>query len=171
VTDAPLHHVETHPVDRNGAPMPVPTDGPSMHDLVAADLAGRKAFGLARYGSLLQAHNGRRALQDAYEEILDLAVYLKQHLVELEHGEQALVRKERERAARERTLAGYRTTSDEADLDRLYGRLAEHLNLEHGASLDDMVASPRTELVQRHLNAHRFGRGVVHEYQPWGDPL
>lgn len=68
--------------DRNGAPVPVPNDGPSMHDLVCQDITARKAFGLARYGSLLQAGNGRDSLRDAYEEVLDLACYLRQTIAE-----------------------------------------------------------------------------------------
>jgi hypothetical protein len=35
-----------------------------------------------RYGTKLQAGNGRNALQDAYDECLDMAVYLKQAIVE-----------------------------------------------------------------------------------------
>lgn len=64
--------------------LPVPNDGPSMHDLVAEDMMARKAHGLRKYNSLLQAFNGRSALQDAYEEILDLAVYLRQAIEEQE---------------------------------------------------------------------------------------
>lgn len=63
-------------------PLPVPTDGPSMHDLVAADLADRKALGLRKYGSLLQAYNGRSAIRDLYEELLDATVYARQILEE-----------------------------------------------------------------------------------------
>ncbi len=74
-----------HPRDEHDQPLPIPNDGPSMHDLVIDDIASRKALGLRRYGSLLQPHNGRRALRDAYDEILDLAVYLRQHLHEQEH--------------------------------------------------------------------------------------
>lgn len=53
-----------------------------MHDRVAADLATRKALGLRKYGSLLQAFNGRNALLDLYEELLDAVVYLRQCLDE-----------------------------------------------------------------------------------------
>lgn len=63
-------------------PAPTPNDGPSMHDLVIEDMAKRKEFGLAKYGTLLQAGNGRDALMDAYEEVLDLAVYLRQAIEE-----------------------------------------------------------------------------------------
>ena len=62
--------------------LPIPNDGPSIHDLVAEDLADRKRHGLRKYNSLLQAFNGRSALQDAYEECLDLAVYLRQKIEE-----------------------------------------------------------------------------------------
>ncbi len=89
------------PKDRPGdQPLPVPNDGPSMHDLVCADLEGRwtarlsprivsdmqarKQLGLERYGSLLQAHNGRDALLDLYEELEDAVVYAKQ--VQVERG-------------------------------------------------------------------------------------
>ncbi|MFC9514604.1 hypothetical protein ACFTSD_02630 [Nocardiaceae bacterium NPDC056970] len=54
----------------------------AMHALVKADLDARAAVGLAEYGTPLLANNGRDALQDAYEEALDLACYLKQAIVE-----------------------------------------------------------------------------------------
>lgn len=57
-------------------PAPTPTDEPSAHDLVIAELEKRKAFGIAKYGVTLQAGNGRDHLQDALDEVLDLAVYL-----------------------------------------------------------------------------------------------
>lgn len=51
-------------------------------DLVIEDIEWRKQMGKKKYGTYLQAHNGRSALQDAYEEALDLAHYLKQLLEE-----------------------------------------------------------------------------------------
>lgn len=66
----------------NIEPDPIPNDSPSMHDLVAEDLRKRKEFGLKKYGTPLQAWNGRDALLDAYDEILDLAVYIKQCIEE-----------------------------------------------------------------------------------------
>jgi hypothetical protein len=50
--------------------------------MVAEDLEARKQLGLKRYGSLLQPNNGRDNLQDAYEEVLDLCVYLKTEIEE-----------------------------------------------------------------------------------------
>lgn len=61
---------------------PVPNNQPSCHDLVIADMIERKEFGLKKYGSLLQPFNGRSFLLDAYEEVLDLAVYLRGKLEE-----------------------------------------------------------------------------------------
>lgn len=75
-----------------GEPAPVPNDKPSIHDLVIRDMESRKAFGLAKYGTILQAGNGRKALKDAYEEVLDLAVYLRQELEERNEREAAEVR-------------------------------------------------------------------------------
>ncbi len=77
-------------------PPPIPNNGTPVWDLVIADLAGdhggvaadmaaRDALGRARYGTPLQTHNGRDALVDAYEEALDLVVYLRQALEE-SHG-------------------------------------------------------------------------------------
>lgn len=79
-------------------PLPIESTGPVIHDLVASDAAGilppdaaeliaheleaRKALGISRYGRPLRAHNGRNALQDAWEEALDLAVYLRQMMTE-----------------------------------------------------------------------------------------
>lgn len=63
-------------------PMPIINAEPFIHDLVKDDLEARKRLGARRYGTPLQAHNGRSAIRDAYEEALDLAVYLKQALIE-----------------------------------------------------------------------------------------
>lgn len=43
----------------------------------------RDRLGVRKYGTRLRAHNGRRALVDAYQEALDLAVYLRQCIEEL----------------------------------------------------------------------------------------
>jgi hypothetical protein len=78
-------------------PAPIKNDRPAIQDLViadlrqrtgtaprayaglvAADIEERKAQGLAKYGTLLQAHNGRNAIVDAYQEALDAVQYLKQ---------------------------------------------------------------------------------------------
>jgi hypothetical protein len=63
-------------------PAPIPNDQPAIADLVIADMRQRKQIGIERYGTPLQAHNGRDALWDAYEEVLDLTVYLRQVIEE-----------------------------------------------------------------------------------------
>ncbi|MGK3981223.1 hypothetical protein WMF38_57030 [Sorangium sp. So ce118] len=63
-------------------PDPKPTNGTPIADLVIDDIQKRKQIGIKRYGVALQAHNGRDALLDAYEESLDQTKYLKQALVE-----------------------------------------------------------------------------------------
>lgn len=62
--------------------MPVPNDRPSIQRLVREDLIDREEIGIQRYGTTLQAHNGRDAPRDAYEEALDLACYLRQAIEE-----------------------------------------------------------------------------------------
>lgn len=52
------------------------------------DMVKREAFGLKKYNRYVLPFNGRNALQDAYEEVLDLCVYLKQALLE-EMGREA----------------------------------------------------------------------------------
>lgn len=49
------------------------------------DLKERDRKGIETYGRSLTTFNGRNSLQDAYEEVLDLAVYLKQKLEEDKH--------------------------------------------------------------------------------------
>jgi len=66
--------------------LPTPNDNPSIHGLVIEDIRERLELGINRYGTPLQAHNGRNALRDAYEEVLDLAVYVKQVLEEQKNG-------------------------------------------------------------------------------------
>lgn len=71
-----------------GEPPPKHVDGPIMHDLVAGDLKSRSEFGRNKYGTNLRAFNGRDPLKDAYEEVLDLAVYLRQCLYERDKREE-----------------------------------------------------------------------------------
>lgn len=63
-------------------PPPVPSDGAAVWPLVIGDMRERDRVGRARYGTPLRAFNGRDALVDAYQEALDLAVYLRQAIAE-----------------------------------------------------------------------------------------
>jgi hypothetical protein len=64
-------------------PQPLPKNGKErIVDLVMADLARRAETGRIKYGTYLQSHNGRNALIDAYQEALDLCMYLRQAIEE-----------------------------------------------------------------------------------------
>jgi hypothetical protein len=63
-------------------PPPMANEAPSVQALVRADLDERERLGRQRYGTPLQPVNGRDALVDAYQEVLDLACYLRQELAE-----------------------------------------------------------------------------------------
>lgn len=58
---------------------------PCVQDMVITDIEARKQVGIERYGTVLQPFNGRSALMDAYQEALDLAIYLRQLLYEEKH--------------------------------------------------------------------------------------
>lgn len=61
---------------------PMPSNQAPIADLVVEDILCRKEMGIKKYGTPLQALNNRSAVQDAYEETLDLANYLRQKLEE-----------------------------------------------------------------------------------------
>lgn len=68
--------------DYQEQPQPQENNNPHIADLVIEDMKARKQLGIKRYGTALQAFNGRDALQDAYEEQLDNIVYTKQWMME-----------------------------------------------------------------------------------------
>lgn len=59
---------------------------PDVATLVQLDIEKRVEKGEKEYGERLKPFNGRNALLDAYEEALDLALYLKQELIEKEYN-------------------------------------------------------------------------------------
>lgn len=64
-------------------PQPAPKGkGKAILPLVIADLESRAVMGLKKYGTLLRARNGRDAVMDAYQEALDLVMYLRQAIEE-----------------------------------------------------------------------------------------
>ena len=63
-------------------PKPKKNKLPAVWDLVMKDIKERDRVGIKRYGTRLQPHNGRDALIDAYQEALDLVVYLRQAIYE-----------------------------------------------------------------------------------------
>ena len=75
--DAPAHFSL---VKEQGEPLA--NNGPAVWDLVVLDMKARDAEGRRKYGVPLQPHNGRDVLVDAYQEALDLCVYLRQAIFE-----------------------------------------------------------------------------------------
>lgn len=63
-------------------PPPRPGIGLPIWTLVISDMRERDVIGRRRYGTPLMAHNGRDALVDAYQEALDMVVYLRQAIEE-----------------------------------------------------------------------------------------
>ena len=63
-------------------PDPKPNAYPAVWLLVIADMDARDRVGRARYGTPLQPHNGRDALRDLYEELLDAVAYCRQAIYE-----------------------------------------------------------------------------------------
>ena len=63
----------------------VDNNGPTANLItrIVEDLAARAAVGEAKYGTMLMAHNGRDAAMDAYQELLDAAMYVRQLIIEL----------------------------------------------------------------------------------------
>lgn len=61
---------------------PEHNDGPAVWDLVMEDFRARDTEGRRKYGTPLQPNNGRDPLVDAYQEALDLVVYLRQEIHE-----------------------------------------------------------------------------------------
>lgn len=63
-------------------PGPAASQGPAVWDLVMQDMSIRDADGMHKYGTRLKPNNGRDMLIDAYQEALDLCVYLRGALYE-----------------------------------------------------------------------------------------
>jgi 5'(3')-deoxyribonucleotidase len=63
-------------------PAPVANGGAPIADLVRADIDARVMLGMQRYGTKLHAHNGRDALVDLYQELIDAVFYARQEIEE-----------------------------------------------------------------------------------------
>ena len=72
-------------------PQPPPLPGRQrVLDVVVEDLKARAEYGKQKYGTYLETHNQRTGLWDAYQEALDLVMYLRQVLLEGEPTPEAL---------------------------------------------------------------------------------
>ena len=73
--------------DAATAVLPKPSGkGNPVLGMVLADLTNRAFEGVKKYGEPLKADNGRDALVDAYQEALDLCMYLRQAIEERSNG-------------------------------------------------------------------------------------
>lgn len=61
--------------------------GADIARLVEADLEARVEMGRVQYGERLRAHNGRDAMVDLYQELLDACLYARQMIEERDNGE------------------------------------------------------------------------------------
>jgi hypothetical protein len=67
----------TNLTDSTTQPVPHKNASPYIKDLVLEDMKERAEFGLRKYGTHLQAGNGRDALVDLYQELLDAVQYTR----------------------------------------------------------------------------------------------
>lgn len=54
----------------------------AVAELVLKDIEERIADGEKKYGTKLQTHNGRNALKDLYQELIDAVMYIRQEIEE-----------------------------------------------------------------------------------------
>jgi len=81
--DWPLNVGFRHePIDPAIVEQPIPHGDIEIAPLVQKDIAERAKVGCKKYGEFLKANNGRNALWDAYQEALDLCMYLRQKIEE-----------------------------------------------------------------------------------------
>jgi hypothetical protein len=73
------------PQDKAATYQPVPKQGKvNVKDYVLQDIQARVDMGLKKHGTYLQTFNGRDPLWDAYQEAIDLVMYLRQAILEKE---------------------------------------------------------------------------------------
>lgn len=66
-------------------PDPKPGKQVVLHE-VLKDFTDRAEAGKLKYGTYLETHNGRDALMDMYQEMIDMVMYAKQALMERDGG-------------------------------------------------------------------------------------
>lgn len=96
-------------------------EGKIVIDKVVSDLVERAKFGKEKYGTFLKTNNGRRALVDAYQEALDLVMYLKQRLME---DEEKYIESQKQSTCKSPSILGCIDSQNEAGLARLLFDLA-----------------------------------------------
>lgn len=129
--DAPNLNGMTELKQRPGdQPLPTPNQHADIQSQVIADIKERRQVGISRYGTALQPFNGRDALRDLYEELLDGAMYVRQAMVERDAAVQAALAQPRQRlgdliAEIDKHIEAIRKSDDPASEMELT-RLANH---------------------------------------------
>lgn len=76
--------------DRAAVHEPPPQPGSiNVGEIVMADIQARIDAGYRKYGTYLQTDNGRDALWDLYQELIDATMYIRQAILERD-GEAAI---------------------------------------------------------------------------------
>jgi hypothetical protein len=91
--------------------LPTINDEQDIQSRVVEDIRKRRELGISRYGTALQPFNGRDALLDLYEELLDAVMYIKQSLVERD----GLLHDEVRAMAQALVVCGYGTITPNTD--------------------------------------------------------
>lgn len=98
------------------------TDSDPIYKLVIDDIEAKAQVGREKYGTYLQADNGRDHLSDAYQESIDQAKYLKAAIIE-------------RRALLDR-IAALEAELDNARLEAEHSRAAEQIALKTVSALE-----------------------------------
>ncbi len=86
-------------------PLPTESDGPDVWAEIIDDMRRRRQTGLLRYGQPLRPDNGRDALRDLYEELLDALAYVMQTRLERDALREEAAALRRQIAALRRQIA------------------------------------------------------------------
>ncbi|MBU6364809.1 MAG: hypothetical protein KJT01_01230 [Gemmatimonadetes bacterium] len=93
-----------NPLDPQPPPTPAAGDVwadliPNLPDILRPYATERRAQGIERYGTPLQADNGRDALADAFQEELDRIAYLRQYNLRMQANLDAAIASTGKRSA------------------------------------------------------------------------
>jgi hypothetical protein len=117
-------------------PAPQPSTG-DVWRLVIDDMEARRELGIERYGTPLQAHNGRDPLVDAYQEALDLAAYLRQAVEERDHSVVRYLTSPQWFSRED--LEDFRPAEELAALEKRFGRRTGYLAIVSARGVEEWV--------------------------------
>ena len=102
-------------------PLPVVVPGgENINEMVIHDLRERSAIGMAKFGTHLQANNGRDPVLDWYQEQQDALLYAGQVVVEWKQMQKRIAELEAENAELRAELAPHRQKA--AELEQMASR-------------------------------------------------